>query len=102
MGCLAELNHSRSLLRLVEKLPRQLHNGWAKKVDSITLYDGKPADIDNLLDYVSMSARAAIHSVYGKLFYPILGSPIKTRETRINLVVSLPRQRLRSRLKPVK
>ncbi|XP_014672849.1 PREDICTED: uncharacterized protein LOC106813265 [Priapulus caudatus] len=67
MGNLGELNNSRSLLQIAEKLPMDLRRCWTNKAYHIRTKDERVPNIDDMVEYVDAAADQANDPVFGKL-----------------------------------
>ncbi|XP_033642413.1 uncharacterized protein LOC117302547 [Asterias rubens] len=67
MDKLCELNNSRSLAQMLDKLPWDVRKAWLRKVYHIKTVESRSPTIDDVVNFVQISAQQANDPVYSKL-----------------------------------
>ncbi|XP_043222567.1 uncharacterized protein LOC122381883 [Amphibalanus amphitrite] len=69
LGGADELNHPKTLRRLLEKLPFSIQEGWRREVDRIAERNERQASFTDLVNFVEVEARIASNSSFGRQLF---------------------------------
>ena len=79
-----ELDHPKTLLRILEKLPFSVQERWRRHVDRIKEKDGRFVCFSDLVSFVEVEARVASHSAFGRqMFKKTTVGKSKEREVKV-------------------
>ena len=92
MGTSHELDHPKTMRKILEKLPFAIQEKWRRKVDSLAEVDERPAVFSDLVSLVEVEARIASNAAFGRQAFlkkekPRVEKPRETR-TRCNYAAS--------------